>query len=53
MSMNKGEKSQPYIKRQECKQTNKLANETEQVINPLILTFPFLKGMSQKLSSWQ
>ncbi len=36
MSMEKGEKAQPYIKRQESKQTNKLADETEQVINPLI-----------------
>lgn len=40
-SMNKGEKAEPYIKRQVCKQTNKLADETEQVINPLI-NFPFL-----------
>lgn len=34
--MEKGEKAQPYIKRQECKQTNKLADEAKQVINPLI-----------------
>ncbi len=39
--MEKEEKAQLYIKRKDCKQTNKLADETEQVINPLI-NFSFL-----------